>query len=222
MERTIIIAGGGVGKRMGAAVPKQFLEIKGKPILVYTIEKFLRVFPDIQVVLVLPANQHSKWMEIKQRFLAHQSIHLVAGGQERFHSVKNGLAAAQGDFIGVHDAVRPLVDEDVIKKSFEAASLFGSGIPVVDVTQSLRKSNGHTSEAVNRRDYKLVQTPQVFDAATLRKAYALPFDSAFTDDASVVEASGCDVFLCKGNSANIKITEPIDLVLAEALLSESK
>jgi 2-C-methyl-D-erythritol 4-phosphate cytidylyltransferase len=214
-----IIVAGGKGERMQANIPKQFLEIKGKPILMHTLEVFRRYDASVKLVLVLPAVQVEFWTELckKHNFtLPHQ---VVAGGQTRFQSVKNGLEAVVAPaLVAVHDGVRPLVSVETIARCFDEAEKHGAVIPVVDSVDSIRQITGDGSQSVDRSAYKLVQTPQVFDAELLKKAYEQDFSPLFTDDASVVEAIGVEIHLVEGNRENIKITTEFDLRIAESLV----
>ena len=220
VARTVIISAGGIGKRMGAQIPKQFLNLNNRPVLFHTIEKFAQFDPEIQIIVVLPANQIDYWKALcsKNNFLIELTI--VKGGKERFFSVKNGLTLAKGEVIGVHDAVRPLVSIAVIANCFATAEEKGTAVPVFDISESIRKVDAKGSSTVNRDHYKLVQTPQCFRSEILKSAYALEFSDHFTDDASVVEQNGGVIHLIYGNEANIKITRPIDLRMAETLISD--
>lgn len=205
--------------RMGSELPKQFLPIGGKPVLMHTLEAFHRFDSAIDLILVLPEEQQGYWKQLceKHRFTIR---HFIAnGGETRFHSVKNGLALVSGGgLVGVHDGVRPFVSQEVIRRCYDRAATEKAVIPVVDVVETVRQVTESGSRTVNRDDYKLVQTPQVFDADLLRRAYAQDFKPFFTDDASVVEAMGVPVYLVEGNRENIKITTPFDLKIATALL----
>jgi len=215
-----VIVAGGKGERMNAVVPKQFLLLKGKPILMHTLEVFSRFDPEMALILVLPKNQIDFWKELckKHAFLVKHSI--VEGGDARFYSVKNGLKdVVLPALIAIHDGVRPLVSADTIGRCFDAASKYGSAIPVVDMVESVRKITDNGNESVDRSKYKLVQTPQVFDGQALLKAYDQEFSSLFTDDASVFEAAGMEVNLVEGNRENIKITTAMDLKIAEVLIA---
>jgi 2-C-methyl-D-erythritol 4-phosphate cytidylyltransferase len=217
MKRYAIIVAGGKGLRMGAEVPKQFLPIKGKPVLLHTLQAFHDFDPELQLIVVLPAEQQDIW---KALCLEHgcNIVHQIAsGGETRFHSVKNGLALVPDNadaVVGVHDGVRPFVSQEVLQRCYSLAEEQKAVIPVVPVVETLRKLNTGT---VPRSDYRLVQTPQVFNVALLKQAYEQPYTDAFTDDASVVEAMGIQVTLTEGNRENIKITTPFDLKLAEIL-----
>lgn len=219
MKHTALIVAGGKGLRMGSELPKQFLPIGGKPVLMHTLEAFHRFDSAIDLILVLPEEQQGYWKQLceKHRFTIR---HLIAnGGETRFHSVKNGLALVSGGgLVGVHDGVRPFVSQEVIRRCYDRAATEKAVIPVVDVVETVRQVTESGSRTVNRDDYKLVQTPQVFDADLLRRAYAQDFKPFFTDDASVVEAMGVPVDLVEGNRENIKITTPFDLKIATALV----
>lgn len=209
----VIIVAGGKGLRMGGNIPKQFIVVDGKPILMHTIERFHNFDSTIQLVVVLPKDQHDYWNGLCQQYGFDISITIADGGKERFHSVKNGLACVHPrcSLIGVHDGVRPYVATEVIQRCYEAAAANGAAIPVVDVFETLRHITPDGSHTVPRQDYKLVQTPQVFQADLLRRAYEQPFTPSFTDDASVVEALGHTITLVEGNRENIKITTKEDL-----------
>lgn len=219
-EKSIIITGGGTGKRMGAVVPKQFLPLKGKPILMHTIERFYAYDPACQLVVVIPQEQFAYWEELCNQFDFKINHELVAGGRERFYSVRNGLKKAVGKLIAVHDAVRPLVASRVIEGCFEAAQKHGAAVPVIALKESLRMITDKGSLAVDRVGFKTVQTPQCFDAELLKKAYEQAFNHGFTDDASVIEKHGVSIYLVEGNEENIKITTPSDLKMAECLMDD--
>ena len=231
----IIVVAGGKGLRMGGEIPKQFLPVGGKPVLMRTLARFREYSPELRIILVLPEAQQDYWRQLCREY--HFTVeHTIAnGGETRFHSVKNGLALIPDDaqgVVGVHDGVRPFVSTDVIGRCYEAARTLKAVIPVTPVVETLRyvghqtdddKSTLHgnaTSKNVLRSDYRLVQTPQTFTVSLLKQAYALPYTDAFTDDASVVEALGHNVSMVDGNRENIKITTPFDLVIAEALVSK--
>lgn len=224
MKKYIIIVAGGKGLRMGGEVPKQFLPIGGKPVLMRTMEAFHRFDAEMQIVLVLPVAQQAYWRELCAKYSFTLPYRLANGGETRFHSVKNGLDTIPVDeeaLVGVHDGVRPFVSTEVIARCYVEATRTSAVVPVTDVVETVRQleEGGEKSVTVNRDEYKLVQTPQVFSLALLKKAYDQPYISAFTDDASVVESLGHDVTLVQGNRENIKITTPFDLVVAEALVS---
>lgn len=219
MKKYVIIVAGGKGLRMGGDLPKQFLPIGGKPVLMHTLEVFRKYDATLQIILVLPREQQHFWKQLCEEH--HFAVeHTVAdGGETRFHSVKSGLALVQSPgLVGVHDGVRPFVSIEVIRSCYDLAEQHKAVIPVIDVVETVRHLTDAGSETVNRNDYKLVQTPQVFDTELLQKAYAQEFTPFFTDDASVVEAMGVPVHLAKGNRENIKITTPFDLKVGSALL----
>ena len=219
MNKTAIIVAGGKGERMNADIPKQFLEIKGKPILIHTLEAFMNFDASLQLILVLPAAQFEFWKTLCKKHALNIPHQIVAGGQTRFQSVKNGLDAVKVPaIVAIHDGVRPLVSKETISRCFDAAAKFGAAIPTMDSIESIRFVDANGSKSVDRTAYKMVQTPQVFDAELLKKAYEQEFSVLFTDDASVVEAMGVTVQLVDGNRENIKITTEFDLIVAERLL----
>ena len=218
MKKHIIIVAGGKGLRMGGDIPKQFLPVCGKPVLMRTLEAFRTYDPSIHIVLVLPVSQQAYWKELCRTYRFELPHDIADGGETRFHSVMNGLALVEGDgLVGVHDGVRPFVSQEVIARCYEEASRQKAVIPVVGVVETVRHLTDEGSETVPRDQYRLVQTPQVFDAALLRRAYQQEYTALFTDDASVVEALGEKVHLVEGNRENIKLTTPFDLKLAETL-----
>ena len=218
MKRHIIIVAGGKGLRMGGDVPKQFLPVCGKPVLMRTLEAFHTYDASIHIILVLPVSQQAYWKELCQEYGFGLSHDIADGGETRFHSVMNGLALVEGEgVVGVHDGVRPFVSQDVIARCYDEALLKKAVIPVIGVVETVRHLTKDGSETVPRDHYKLVQTPQVFDVVLLRRAYRQEYTDLFTDDASVVEALGEKVHLVEGNRENIKLTTPFDLKLAETL-----
>jgi len=218
MDRTIIIVAGGKGLRMGGDLPKQFLPLKGKPVLMHTLEAFYKWNPAVELLLVIPEEHESYWKMLcrELNFTVHHRV--VYGGETRFHSVRNGLLAIEEDgedrLIAVHDGVRPFVSLDVISSCFAIAEAFGAAIPVVPMIESVREVNEGESRPFDRNRLCIVQTPQVFRADILRKAYEQPYNERFTDDASLVEALGLTIRLIDGNRENIKITTPMDLQYA--------
>ena len=218
MEYVLIVAGG-KGLRMGADIPKQFLPVGGKPVLMRTLEAFYAYNQDMRIILVLPHGQQDYWKRLcgEYRFDIPHSI--ADGGETRFHSVRNGLALVdEPGLVGVHDGVRPFVSQEVIARCYALAATELAVVPVVKVVETVRRLTDAGSITVNRDEYRLVQTPQVFDGEVLKQACSQPYTSAFTDDASVVEAWGVPVTLTEGNRENIKITTPFDLKVAAALL----
>ena len=210
----VVIVAGGKGTRMGTEVPKQFLCIAGRPILMRTLERFREYDDVMQVVLVLPKEQQAYWEKLCQQYAFSMDYTLADGGAPRFHSVLNGLqkVSPEATLIAVHDGVRPFVSVEVIDRCFDQAARSGAVVPVVEVVETLRHvEQDGTSHTVPRSEYVRVQTPQVFEAQLLRRAYTQPFSEQFTDDASVVESLGHAVTLVAGNVENIKITTPNDL-----------
>ena len=215
----MIVVAGGKGLRMGGEIPKQFLPIGGKPVLMRTIEAFYTYDASIHVILVLPVSQQDYWKELCHTYQFDLPHDIADGGETRFHSVKNGLALVHGEgFVGVHDGVRPFVSQEVIARCYSEAEVKNAVVPVIEVVDTVRRLDGDDSVAVPRDQNKLVQTPQVFDIVLLQKAYNQEFTDMFTDDASVVEALGERVHLVEGNRENIKLTTPFDLKLAEMLI----
>ncbi len=219
MKRYAVIVAGGNGKRMGAEIPKQFIEVGGRPILMHTLEAFKRFDEEMQIILVLPASQIDYWTDLCKSFKFDIPHKLTKGGETRYHSVKNGLSLIREQgIIGVHDGVRPFVSPETLQNVYGTAELLGNAVPVIDAYESVRLTDGIGTRAVDRTTVKLVQTPQVFRTEQLSEAYRIPYAPRFTDDASVVEAAGFKINLVTGNRENIKITTPFDLKIAEALL----
>ena len=219
MKKAVIIVAGGKGNRLDTNYPKQFYKINGKPVLLHTIERFYTYDNQIKIILVLPYKEIQTWKNIINTYTIQFHYTLVSGGQTRFQSVKNGLQEAKtADLIAIHDGVRPLVNHETLQKTFNKAEQSGTAIPVIVPPESIRKLKETTSTAVNRQDYRLVQTPQIFYRDIILKSYQTEYKDKFTDDASVVEASGFHIHLVEGNTENIKITRPIDLKIVEALL----
>lgn len=217
----VIIVAGGKGLRMGSDIPKQFLPIGGKPVLMRTLERFREYSADLQIILVLPEAQQAYWQELCGKYDFKVKYQLANGGQTRFHSVQNGLALVPDDaegVVGVHDGVRPFPSIEVIKNCYETARTAKAVIPVIPVVETVRHLEGDSSVTVPRGDYRLVQTPQTFDIQLLKAANHQPYNDGFTDDASVVESYGHAITLVEGNRENIKITTPYDLKIAEVLI----
>ena len=219
MKKIAVIVAGGSGTRMNSALPKQFLLLKGKPILYYTIATFLKAYDDLSVILVLPEEYIAAGQEIIDAFFDYNRIQITVGGRTRFHSVQNGLNLINEEsMVFVHDGVRCLLTTALIQSCYEAALEFGSAVPVVDCKDSVRLILGEENEALDRSKIKLVQTPQTFHSKILLPAFTIDYKDKFTDEASVVEAFGLKVQLISGEENNIKITKPIDIVLAETLM----
>jgi 2-C-methyl-D-erythritol 4-phosphate cytidylyltransferase len=221
MKTYAVIVAGGAGKRMGSALPKQFLLLKNKPVLYYTINAFLKAVPGIHVIIVLPAEHLELGKEIVDGFFDQQQIQLAVGGETRFHSVQNGLKLiSEESIIFVHDGVRCLVSEELIQRCYTAAMETGSAIPAVECRDSARMITEDGNNPVDRTKLRLVQTPQTFHSKILLPAFAIDYKERFTDEATVVESYGLKVTLVQGEETNIKITNPIDLVIAEKILEK--
>jgi 2-C-methyl-D-erythritol 4-phosphate cytidylyltransferase len=221
MKKTAIIVAGGTGQRMGTALPKQFLAIEGKSILLHTVDQFVSAFSDINFVIVLPADYIHEGENIIASSGLVQSFLFVAGGDTRFQSVKNGLAQADpASIVFVHDAVRCLLTPDLIQRCYQQAVEKGSAIPAVSSTDTVRIIEGTKHHVVDRANVMMIQTPQTFNAAILKKAFEQAYQPSFTDEANVLEASGKEVYLIEGEHENIKITRPLDLAIAEYILAK--
>ncbi len=218
-EKAVLITAGGKGERMGSETPKQFIAVDGKPILIHSINSFLRYAPDIEIFLVLPEILIKTWKELckKHKFL-HKHL-IIPGGPTRFHSVKNGLKYIPGNcIVAIHDGVRPLVSRKTIAKVFNFSEKFGNAIPVIDINESVRLVEGADSKNYDRNKLKIVQTPQGFRSDNIKAAYNQNYRESFTDDASVLESKGERIFLVDGNRENIKITTPEDILFAKTFL----
>ena len=238
MKRFAIIVAGGKGLRMGTEMPKQFLPIEGRPVLMRTLDAFYACDSSIQIILVLPRDHQPYWHELCREYSFSVPHRIADGGSTRFHSVQNGLSLidAPEALVAVHDGVRPFVSPEVIMQCYRDAETHGAAVPVVPVVETIRqltppspnpktsnldatKLEKVSSSTVPRDAYRLVQTPQTFRATLLRRAYELPYHDSFTDDASVVEAMGETIYLTEGNRENVKLTTPYDLIVAQALVN---
>lgn len=206
---------------MKSVIPKQFMELRGKPVLMHTMEKFYAAIPEIQIIVVLAKEHQDEWKILcaKHRFQIEHT--LAEGGETRYASVKSGLNAIKEGVVGIHDAARPLVNVATIRHAFEEAEIMGNASPCIPVTDSLRRIKGKENIAVDRSDFSIIQTPQCFHTALIKKAFEKPYQKEFTDDATVLEAYGEKIHLIEGHKENIKITTPQDMLIAEALLSAS-
>lgn len=224
MKKYAIIVAGGKGLRMGGELPKQFIPVEGRPVLMRTLDAFHACDGTIQIVLVLPRDHQPYWQELCREYQFAVPHRIADGGATRFHSVQNGLALVDDAeaLVAVHDGVRPFLSAEVIEACYREAEAHGAVVPVIPVVETVRHLLPEGSETVPRDAYRLVQTPQTFRASLLRRAYEQPFCEAFTDDASVVEALGHAVLLVEGNRENIKLTTPYDLIVAKALVEASK
>jgi 2-C-methyl-D-erythritol 4-phosphate cytidylyltransferase len=222
MKKIALIVAGGSGSRMNNATPKQFLLLNGKPILYYTIQTFLQTYTNIEIILVLPEEHIAAGQEIIDAFFDYSRIKITKGGRTRFHSVQNGLQLINEEaIIFVHDGVRCLLTSNLINRCYAAALEYGSAIPVINSTDSLRLINEDDSEAIDRDTIKLVQTPQTFHSKILLPAFNIDYKDKFTDEATVVEAFGLKVKLIEGEETNIKITKPVDLIIAETIITSA-
>jgi 2-C-methyl-D-erythritol 4-phosphate cytidylyltransferase len=223
MHKYAVIVAGGAGTRMGGDVPKQFRIIRGRPLLAYTLQTFLAAYEDLEVILVLPEAHVATGQRIVDSFPDRSRIRITAGGDTRFHSVQNGLALIEMEsIVFVHDAVRCLVSINLVKRCYDAAVEHGSAIPVINSTDSLRILRGNENETIARTFVKQVQTPQTFQSKILLPAFLTAYRETFTDEATVIEAAGGKVHLVEGEETNIKITRPVDLLIAEQMMLERK
>jgi 2-C-methyl-D-erythritol 4-phosphate cytidylyltransferase len=219
MKLYALIVAGGTGKRMGAEIPKQYLELAGKPVLMHTLERFKAFDDSIEIITVLPENQIRFWADLQKKYSFTIPHTLVKGGKSRFFSVRNGLKFVETPgIVAVHDGVRPFVSLDTITRCFETAKKLGNAIPVISPIDTLRMVDENGSYPINRLHVKQVQTPQVFKAELIKQAYEQEYIPGFTDDASVLEKTGVKINLVEGNRENIKITNPEDLLISNALL----
>ncbi|MCB2219755.1 MAG: 2-C-methyl-D-erythritol 4-phosphate cytidylyltransferase [Bacteroidetes bacterium] len=219
MDKYVIIVAGGKGKRMEAEIPKQFLQIAGRPVLMHTLQNIYNFDNALQIILVLPEPFIDFWKSLCKRFDFAIPHLVIKGGDTRFESVKCGLHEVRSDgMVGIHDGVRPLVSHATLHNVFNEAEKFGNAVPVVKVNESMRHISANSSIPVKRQDYRMIQTPQCFHSKLIKKAYEQKYREDFTDDATVVEALGEVIHLVDGNYENIKITRPGDLKFAEAYL----
>jgi 2-C-methyl-D-erythritol 4-phosphate cytidylyltransferase len=220
-KKIAIIVAGGTGQRMGSVVPKQFLEIEHKAILLHTIDQFVAAFANIEIVIVLPEVYINEGKAIIEKNKFKNIFHFVAGGETRFQSVKNGLTkVSQSAIVFVHDAVRCLLTPALVQRCYQQAVEKGSAIPAVSATDTIRLMDGEKHHLINREDVMLIQTPQTFQSEILLKAFEQNYQASFTDEANVVEASGVPVFLVEGEFENIKITRPLDMAIANYILAK--
>lgn len=233
MKKYVLIVAGGKGLRMGGDLPKQFIPLQGKPVLMHTLEAFYQWDTSAELILVLPEDHQSYWQMLCREIGCPVPHRIANGGETRFHSVRNGLELLSGEIgissegeentlIAVHDGVRPFASSEMIETCFAEAERSGAAIPVIPMIDSLREAEGNASHPVDRTRYFGVQTPQVFHGEWLLRAYGQPFSPQFTDDASVVEAMGEAVKMVDGNRENIKITTPFDIWMAEAIMAHKE
>ena len=221
IKKIAVIVAGGAGARMGAELPKQFLLLKNKPLLFYTIDVFLKAYNDLEIILVLPEAYVDMGQEIIDAYFDKDRVRITIGGATRFESVKNGLQLIHEEaIVFVHDAVRCLATSSLLRRCYEQALTKGSAIPAVAATDSIRIVNAAGNVVANRNLVRLVQTPQTFLSEWLLPAFNVPFHESFTDEATVVEAQGRKIELVEGEYENIKITRPADMLVAESILAE--
>lgn len=219
MEKLVIIVAGGSGSRMKSEIPKQFMALAGKPVLMHTIERFYSFRSDIRIVVVLPGIQIPRWKELCREHHFNIKHDIGLGGETRFHSVKNNLKGIPVDtLVAVHDGVRPLVSLQTINRCFSMAETHGNAVPCIEIPETMRKIDNSGSMQVDRSVFRLIQTPQIFTGKVLSQGYEQPYSKEFTDDAGVIEKLGYNIQLVEGNPENIKITFSKDLIIAEALL----
>lgn len=221
MKKYAVIVAGGSGLRMGTALPKQFLPLRGKPVLWHSLQTFLAAWPHLEIVLVLPQEHVSTGEAIVATTSSPARIRITVGGETRFHSVKNGLTCInEPSIVFVHDAVRCLITTSLIHRCYEAALEKGNAIPAIQPIDTLRMETVHGNHLLDRQQVRIIQTPQTFYSDLLKKAFEQPYDPSFTDEAGVVEKLGVPIQLIEGEASNIKITRPLDILLAEKILEE--
>jgi 2-C-methyl-D-erythritol 4-phosphate cytidylyltransferase len=219
MNKSVVIVAGGSGSRMNSEIPKQFLPLNGRPVLMHTVSRFLLFEESILIVLVLPEKQLSYWSGLRDEYNFHHNLRIVTGGETRFHSVQNGLREVLSEgIVAVHDGARPLVSPSLIARLFKAATEKGNAVPYTLPSESIRVEENGESKSLDRSACRLIQTPQCFRSQVLKEAYQTGYLPQFTDEASVAEYAGEKIHLVEGEAANIKITGPQDLFIAEALM----
>lgn len=219
MKKYAVIVAGGSGQRMGTATPKQFLLLKSKPLIQYTIQSFLLAYNDMNVILVLPEAYIEKGQEIIKTMNAEDKVQITAGGETRFQSVKNGLTyITHPSVVFVHDGVRCMISQQLIQNCYQQALAMGSAVPAVAATDSIRIDEGTLHYTIDRSKIRIIQTPQTFRSELLAEAFKQEYSETFTDEATVAEAAGNKVFLIEGECNNLKVTRPVDLSIAEKLL----
>jgi len=222
MKKYAVIVAGGSGLRMGTAVPKQFLTLHGKPVLWHSLNTFLEAWPELEIILVLPQDHVQTGEDIVNTTSGPARVRITVGGETRFHSVKNGLTCInEPSIVFVHDAVRCLITTGLIHRCYNAALEKGNAIPAIQPIDSLRLVTADGNHLLNRQQVRIIQTPQTFYSDIIKKAFEQPYDASFTDEASVVEKTGIPIQLIEGEASNIKITRPLDILLAEKILEEN-
>ena len=221
-ENYVIITAGGIGSRMGTPTPKQFLELNNLPVIMHSMAAFLAYSTSVKLILVLPEDFVADWKSLCEKYQFTHAHEICIGGNTRFQSVKNGLKLAGDEgLVAIHDAARPLLSQFLIDYCFKEAALKGNAVPSLHLKDSVRELSGEENRPIDRDKLRLIQTPQVFEASLIKKAFEQAFKSSFTDDASVVESMGIGINLVAGEEKNIKITTPVDLTIAEAILAKS-
>ncbi|UXP31174.1 2-C-methyl-D-erythritol 4-phosphate cytidylyltransferase [Reichenbachiella agarivorans] len=220
MKKYAIIVAGGIGSRMNAEIPKQFLPLQGRPLLMHTLEAFHNYDSHVDILLILPKDHFSDWQQLIHTHDFQINHQILSGGDTRFDSVKNGLRAIdQEGLVAIHDGARPLISAEVIHTCYETAALRHNAIAAVKTKDSLRRVLNNENHAVDRSEYYIIQTPQTFDVQLIKQAFATAEGTHFTDDASVLENYGAKIYLVEGDYANLKITTPEDMIIAEAILA---
>tara|TARA_B100001758_G_C18263142_1_gene532180 strand:- start:167 stop:844 length:678 start_codon:yes stop_codon:yes gene_type:complete len=219
MKHTIILTAGGIGKRMGGKIPKQFLKINDTPILIYNLKNIYKFNNNFEIIITLPEEWVSYWKDLLKENDIDINHKIVNGGKERYHSIKNAINQSSGDTIAVHDGVRPLVSHDTLNRIYGAANKHHAIAPYIPINESIREKKGLKNRSKNREEVVIIQTPQCFKREVLIEAYKKPFKKTFTDDATLVESNGASIFLIEGNQENIKITSPKDIAVAEAIMN---
>lgn len=222
LEKSVIITAGGLGKRMKSTLPKQFIVLGDRPLLMHTIQLFYEFDPKIEIILALPTDWLDYWQELQVKYNFKIPHAIVIGGEERFHTVQNALKKCTGKFIAVHDGVRPFVSQELLKLCFDSLKQHSAVIPVLSIKESVRFFDDNKTEALDRTHYKLVHTPQCFHAEILKKAYLQPFHNLVTDDARLIEQMGEKLFFVESDEENIKVTTENDLRIAKAILASKK
>ena len=219
---SIIIVAGGKGLRMGSDIPKQFLMLKSRPVIMHTIRAFYDWDNNCEFIVVLPSGQQSYWQLLVSQYEFDIPVKITTGGNTRFESVKKGLLKSSGEIIGIHDGVRPLVSQKTIKNCYDVSNNYGNAIPCIPINDSIRVVENGKNKTTDRSKYFRIQTPQVFKRAVIMKGFEQNFSKEFTDDASVIEKTGETIQLVEGNEENLKITTPFDLKIAESIIEEFK
>jgi 2-C-methyl-D-erythritol 4-phosphate cytidylyltransferase len=217
MNNAVIIVAAGTGSRMLTDIPKQFLELNGLPVVMHTINRFHEYDPAIKIILVIAEEEQQRWERLTEHFNFTTNVVCVTGGSTRFESVANGLNAVKEEIVAIHDAVRPLVSLDLIRRSYEEAEKHTVAVPAIPIADTIREMIDKSSRVIDRKNLRIIQTPQCFNTILLKKAYSNATHKTFTDDAGVFESDGNEIYLIPGEKSNIKITLPEDLSIASVL-----